>query len=54
MMLAPREVAGLGWRALVCALRTPSKEDAMNPIAVAVTPVAVILPGTIGTVGPLG
>ena len=32
----------------------PSKEDAMNPIAVAVTPVAVILRDPIGTAGLLG
>jgi hypothetical protein len=46
---------GLVWRALVRAKRgLPSKEDAMNTIAVAVTPVAAVLRDPIGTAGLLG
>jgi hypothetical protein len=54
-VLATENAPGLGWRALVRAHRGhPSKEDAMNTIAVAVTPVAVILRDPMGTPGLLG
>jgi len=54
-VVAGAERRGLGWRALVRALRGhPSKEDAMNTIAVAVTPVAAVLPDPMGTLGLLG
>jgi hypothetical protein len=54
-VLAAGNSSGLVWRALVRAHRGhPSKEDAMNTIAVAVTPVAVILRDPMGTPGLLG
>jgi hypothetical protein len=54
-VLAAGNSSGLVWRALVRGHRGhPSKEDAMNTIAVAVTPVAVILRDPMGTPGLLG
>ncbi|GAA1667427.1 hypothetical protein [Microbacterium lacus] len=54
-VVAPSEINGLLWKALVRATRgRPPKEDAMHTIAVTVTPVAAVLRDPFGTTGILG
>ena len=48
-VVASCERRGIGWRAVVAPRGHPSKEDAMNTIAVAVTPVAAVLRDPVGT-----